>query len=60
MILCLICTIISLYLSTKFKDIDERKKVNKYEVFKECKDLFNSFKLFGKSPRLKNLIFLVH
>ena len=57
MILCLICTIISLYLSTKFKDIDERKKVNKYEVAKECKDLINSFKLFGRSPRLKNLIF---
>ena len=57
MILCLICTVISLYLSTKFKDIDEKHKVDKYKIYKECKDLFNSFKLFGKSPRLKNLIF---
>ena len=57
MILCLICTAISLYLSTKFKDIDEKHKVDKYKIYKECKDLFNSFKLFGKSPRLKNLIF---
>ena len=57
MILCLIMTIISIYLSTKFVDIDEKQKMNKYKVFKECKDLFNSFKLFNKSPRLKNLIF---
>ena len=57
MILCLICTAISLNLSTKFKDIDEKHKVDKYKIYKECKDLFNSFKLFGKSPRLKNLIF---
>ena len=57
MILCLICTAISLYLSTKFKDIDEKHKVDKYKIYKECKDLFNSFRLFGKSPRLKNLIF---
>ena len=57
MILCLICTVISLYLSTKFKDIDEKHKVDKYKIYKECKDLFNSFRLFGKSPRLKNLIF---
>ena len=57
MSLCLIGTIISVYLSTKFKDIDEKQKINKNKVYKECKDLFNSFKLFGKSPRLKNLIF---
>ena len=57
MILCLIRTAISLYLSTKFKDIDEKHKVDKYKIYKECKDLFNSFRLFGKSPRLKNLIF---
>ena len=57
MSLCLIGTIISVYLSTKFKDIDEKQKINKNKIYKECKDLFNSFKLFGKSPRLKNLIF---
>ena len=57
MLLCLTCTIISVYLSTKFKEIDEKQKIDKYKVFKECKDLLNSFKLFGKSPRLKNLIF---
>ena len=28
-----------------------------YGVHKEVKDLFNSFRLFGRSPRLKNLIF---
>lgn len=57
MILCLIMTIISVYLSTKFKDIDEKQKITKHQVVKECKDLWNSFKLFNKSPRLKNLIF---
>ena len=57
MLLCLTCTLISVYLSTKFKEIDEKQKIDKYKVFKEFKDLLNSFKLFGKSPRLKNLIF---
>lgn len=57
MILCLITTGISIYLSTKFKDIDEKQKINKYEINRECKDLLNSFKMFRKSPRLKNLIF---
>lgn len=57
MILCLAGTAVSIYLSTKFKDIDEKQKINKDMVYKECKDLFNSFKLFGKSPRLKSLIF---
>ena len=57
MILCLIMTIISVYLSTKFKDIDEKQKITKHQVVKECKDLWNSFRLFNKSPRLKNLIF---
>ncbi len=57
MILCLIMTIVSIYLSTKFKDIDEKQKITKHQVVKECKDLWNSFKLFNKSPRLKNLIF---
>ena len=57
MILCLIMTIISVYLSTKFKDIDEKQKITKHQVVKECKDLWNSFKLFNKSPRLKNVIF---
>lgn len=57
MLLCLAGTVVSIYLSTKFRDIDEKQKINKDKVYKECKDLFNSFKLFGKSPRLKNLIF---
>lgn len=57
MILCLITTGISIYLSTKFKDIDEKQKINKYEINRECKELLNSFKMFRKSPRLKNLIF---
>ena len=50
-------SIVSIYLSTKFKDIDEKQKITKHQVVKECKDLWNSFKLFNKSPRLKNLIF---
>ena len=57
MILCLITTAMSIYLSTKFKDIDEKQKINKYEINRKCKELLNSFKMFSKSPRLKNLIF---
>ena len=57
MIFCLITAIFSTYLSTKFKNIDEKQRVTKDKVLKECKDLVNSFKLFGRSPRLKNLIF---
>ena len=57
MILCLIITGVSIYLSTKFKSIDEKQKVDKYKVFKEIKEIFNSFKMFGRSQRLKNLIF---
>lgn len=57
MILCLITTAMSIYLSTKFKDIDEKQKINKYEINMKCKELLNSFKMFSKSPRLKNLIF---
>ena len=57
MILCLVMTIVSVYLSTKFKDIDEKQKITKHQVVKECKDLWNSFRLFNRSPRLKNLIF---
>lgn len=56
MVLCLITTVFSIYLSTKFKDIDEKQKTNKSKIYKECKELFNSFKMFSKSPRLKNLI----
>ena len=57
MILCLIMTIFSIYLSSKFKDIDEREKVSINKIRGEFKELINSFRLFGKSPRLKNLIF---
>lgn len=56
MILCLIMTMISVYLSTKFKNIDEKQNISKYKIYKEFKDIFKSFKLFSKSPRLKNLI----
>lgn len=47
----------SIYLSSKFKDIDEREKMSINKIKGEFKDLVNSFRLFGKSPRLKNLIF---
>lgn len=57
MFLCLGTTIYSTYLSTKFKNIDERQKININMIQKEWKDLLDSFKLFGKSPRLKNLLF---
>lgn len=57
MILCLITTIFSIYLSTKFRSIDENKKIDNKIIYKEFKELFKSFKLFTKSPRLKNLIF---
>ena len=57
MILCLLSTIFSIYLSTRFKDIDVKEKINFSIIKKECKDLFNSFKLFNRSARLKNLIF---
>ena len=56
-ILCLITTIFSIYLSTKFRSIDENKKIDNKIIYKEFKELFKSFKLFTKSPRLKNLIF---
>lgn len=57
MFLCLFATILATYLSTKFKEIDEKKKIEFGLVKKECKELFNSFKLLGRSKRLKNLIF---
>lgn len=57
MFLCLAMALFSIYLSTKFQDIDSREKITMYRVKEEFKDLVNSFKLFGKSPRLKNLIF---
>ena len=57
MVLCLITTGISIYLSTKFKNIDQKQKIDRHKISKECKDLINSFKMFGRSPRLKNLIF---
>ena len=57
MFICLGVTIYSTYLSMRFKDIDEKQKINIYKVHREVKDLFNSFRLFNKSPRLKNLIF---
>ena len=57
MFLCLFASILSTYLSIKFKEIGEKKKIEFGLVKKECKELFNSFKLLGRSKRLKNLIF---
>ena len=57
MIFCLLMSMFSIYLSSKFKDIDEREKMSINKIKGEFKDLVNSFRLFGKSPRLKNLIF---
>ena len=56
MFLCLVTVMYSTYLSTKFIDIDGRKKIKKDMITSECKELFSSFKLFSKSPRLKKLI----
>ena len=53
----MISAAISVYLSFNFKDIDEKQRIDKNKVYKKCKDLFASFKLFTKSQRLKNLIF---
>ena len=57
MCLCLLTSIFSIYLSTKFKDINERQKINLGNVKEDLIDLKNSFKLFSKSPRLKYLLF---
>lgn len=59
MFLCLITTIISTILSVKFRNIEDNtlnKKVDKKRIYAESKNLFKAFKLFTKSPRLKNLI----
>lgn len=57
MFLCLGAVAFSTYLSTKFINIDEKKKISIGIVSKEFKELIQSFKLFSKSPRLRNLIF---
>lgn len=57
MFLCLFATIFAVYLSTRFKEIDEKKKINSKLIKNEIKELFYSFKMFKKSPRLRNLIF---
>ena len=57
MYLCLLISIFSIYLAAKFKDIDEREKINLNNVKEELIDLKKSFKLFSKSPRLKYLLF---
>ena len=59
MFLCLLTAMLSTGLSIKFRNVNEEKnskKVDKRRVYKECKNLFKSFKLFSRSPRLKNLI----
>ena len=60
MFLCLGTIAVSIYFSIKFRNIDEpkeEKKVNVKRVLKEGKDILKAFKLFNRSPRLKNLIF---
>lgn len=57
MFLCLGSTIYSIYLSTKFKNIDEKYQINIGMIQREWKDLLKSFKLFSESARLRNLIF---
>lgn len=57
MILCLFISIFSVYLSSKFNEIDERQHININNIKNDFIDLKRSFKLFSKSPRLKNLIF---
>ena len=57
MCLCLITSIFSIYLAAKFKDMDERQKINLSNVKNDFIDFKNSFKLFSKSPRLKYLLF---
>ena len=60
MFLCLLSVIVSTGMSVKFRNIDEENnstKISKKMVKKECRNLFRSFKLFSRSPRLKNLIF---
>ena len=60
MFICLGTIAVSIYFSIKFRNIDEpkeEKKVNVKRVLKEGKDILKAFKLFNRSPRLKNLIF---
>jgi hypothetical protein len=60
MFLCLLSVIVSTGMAVKFRNIDEENnstKISKKMVKKECRNLFRSFKLFSRSPRLKNLIF---
>lgn len=59
MILCLLASMLSTGLAVKFRNIDEEansRKLNRKKVYRECRNLFRSFKLFSRSPRLKNLI----
>ena len=61
MFLCLATTIISTILSVKFRNVEENdnsnKKIRKKRIYTETRSLLRSFRLFTKSPRLKNLIF---
>lgn len=61
MFLCLATTIISTILSVKFRNVEENdnsnKKISKKRIYTETRSLLRSFRLFTKSPRLKNLIF---
>lgn len=59
MFLCLLSAMIATGFSVKFREVGTEKskrKIDRKVVATECKNLFKSFKLFSKSPRLKNLI----
>ena len=54
MILCFIVLMISFFLSTKFEDIEEKRK--RITVIEEFKNLKFAFRNIWKSKRLKNLL----
>lgn len=56
MFLCLFLTIISTYLSCKFKEITNEEVKNSTSIEKEIKDIKEGFKFIFKSNRLRHLI----
>lgn len=59
MFLCLATAVVSTIFSVNFRSIREEtsvKSLNKERTKKEIKNLFKSFKVFSRSPRLKSLV----
>lgn len=56
MIFCLVTNIFSIYLSTKFKEIDNTEENEKITVINQMRQLKTAVKSIFKSERLKNLI----